>query len=116
MKTLPYYDKIAGMRFIENLYLGEMAGRKAGKLKRKIKKGSLTTGAYVLCLPDDPAEPVEFFQARLLRQDYYKRHEPLIIGLAADEDEAIELVSKIVKDCIVKTGSLRLRQYTESLT
>ena len=109
------YDKIAFMKFIDDLYLGETVEKKHKKIKKKIKKGSLFTGAYVICLPEDSDEPVEFFSSRLLKQDFYKRNEPTVIGIAADEDEAIEVVGDIVKDCIEKTGSLNLRQYTESL-
>ena len=104
------------MKFIENLYLGEIAREKEKKIRKKLKKGSLLTGAYVLCLPEDSSEPVEFYYAGLLKQEYFKRHEPLIIGIAANEDEAVEVVSDMVKDCLLKTGSLNLRKYTESLT
>ncbi len=103
------------MKFIENLYLGGIAVKKCKKIQKKIQKGSCLTGAYVVCIPEDNDEPIEFFNASLLRQDYYKRHEPTVIGIAAGEDEAIELVADIVKDCFLKTGGLRLRQYTESL-
>ncbi|MBR5376856.1 MAG: hypothetical protein IK139_06205 [Lachnospiraceae bacterium] len=103
------------MKFIDRPYFGERVKRKGSRLIKKIRKGSLFTGAYVVCLPESRTSPVEYFSARLLRQDYYKRHEPVVIGIAADEDEAMEVTACIIKDCIEKTGSLDLRSYTESL-
>ncbi len=103
------------MRFIDRLYFGERAKRKSAKLVKKIRKGSRMTGAYVVCLPENRSEPMEFYSARLLLQDYYKTHEPVILGIAADEDEAIEVVNSIIKDCIEKTGSVDVRSFAEGL-
>ncbi len=103
------------MRFIDDLYLGQAVKAKEKRIIKKIKKGSFFTGAYVICLPEKTDEPLEFYSARLLKQDYYKRHEPTIIGIASNEDEAIEVVNDILKDCIKKTGSLNMRSYTEML-
>ncbi|MBQ7463716.1 MAG: hypothetical protein IJS86_02535 [Lachnospiraceae bacterium] len=103
------------MRFIDRLYFGERAKRKSARLVKKIRKGSRMTGAYVVCLPENGSDPMEFFSARLLSQEYYKTHEPVILGIAADEDEAVEVVNSIIKDCIEKTGSVDIRNYTEML-
>ncbi len=103
------------MKFIDDLYLGPRAAKKEKRLIKKIKKGSFFSGAYVICLPEDSNEPLEYIDSRFLSQDYYKRHEPLIIGIAADEDEAMELVNDIIKDCMEKTGSLNVRCFTEEL-
>ncbi|MBO4373586.1 MAG: hypothetical protein J5829_00605 [Lachnospiraceae bacterium] len=103
------------MRFIERLYFGERAKRKSGRLIKRIRKGSRLTGAYVICLSEGSTDPMEFYSARLLSQDYYKTHEPTILGIAADEDEAVEVVSSIIKDCIETTGSLDVRSFTRHL-
>ncbi len=68
------------MKFIDDLYLGQAVKAKEKRIIKKIKKGSFFTGAYVICLPEKTDEPLEFYSARLLKQDYYKRHEPTIIG------------------------------------
>lgn len=104
------------MKFIDNLYYGELVKNKPDRFKKKIKKGSLFTGAYVVCLPENKDEPLEYYSARLLKQDYYKRHDITVLGIAADETEAIGIVNDIVKDCIDKTGTLNLREFAEFLT
>ncbi len=103
------------MKFIDRLYFGEKVKKKGNRIIRKIRKGSFFTGAYVICLPENRTTPVEYYSARLLLQDYYKTHEPTVIGIAADEEEAMEVTADIIKDCMEKTGSLDVRRYTESL-
>ncbi|MCR5650547.1 MAG: hypothetical protein K6F86_05140 [Lachnospiraceae bacterium] len=104
------------MKFIDRLYFGERVQKKGNRIIKKIMKGSFFTGAYVICLPESGESPVEYYSARLLLQDYYKTHEPTILGIAADEEEAMEVTTRIIKDCIEKTGTLDIRSYTESLT
>ena len=103
------------MKFIDSLYFGEKVRKKGNRIIKKIRKGSFFTGAYVICLPESRKVPVEYYSARLLLQDYYKTHEPVIIGIAADEEEAMEVTAVIIKDCMEKTGTLDVRNYTEGL-
>ncbi len=103
------------MKFIDRLYFGEQAKKKGKRIIKKIRKGCFFTGAYVICLPEDRETPVEYYSARLLLQDYYKTHEPTIIGIAADEEEAMEVTAGIIKDFIEETGTLDVRSFTERL-
>ncbi len=104
------------MKFIEKLYLGETVKKKPEKLIRRIRQKKFLLDTYVICLPEGPEDPLEYFNARELNKSYYDRHEPVIIGLAKGEEEAIGIVNRIVKDCIRETGSINLRSYVLSLT
>lgn len=103
------------MKFIEHLYLGETAREKYHRLKWKINHGAGTVDTYVICLPKYSSDPLEYFDAAILRQHYYRKNPPTIIGLAVGEDEAVDVVSTIIKDCMAKTSSLDVRSFVTGL-
>lgn len=111
----PICGKLDGMRFISKLYLGETVQKKQERLVSRLKKHKFLPGTYVICLPEGGSAPLEYMKAGELYKSWYDRHEPWVIGIAGDEDEAIALISQIIKDCMIKTGSLSLRSYAVSL-
>lgn len=94
------------------LYLGEsISEKKLDKIKRKLEKKPLQANVYLLTLAVNPADQIEFYDARQLVQPHYKGYVPYIIGIASDWDEAVLLVERITKECLQERGDCSLREY-----
>lgn len=103
------------MKFIKHPYLGESARESYRKLRWKISHGAGTIDTYVVCMPEYSSDPLEYFNAALLRQHFYRKNPPVVIGIAVGEDEAVSVVEDIINDCMEKTGSLDVRSFVMSL-
>lgn len=95
-----------------NLYLGEgIKRKKLDKLKKQLEKRPLLSGVILITLSRNPADQLEIYEARQLQQRYYQNNPPFVVGLAADRQEAVDLVKLIVQECIDKRGDCALKEY-----
>lgn len=96
------------MKFYKYLYVGD-AVKNPVKVKWKLKHRA-GQQIYVICLARG-SDQLELFHCAYLQQKYYKYHPPVIIGIAADFDEAVQIVIKITQECLDATGSCELKEY-----
>lgn len=96
------------MKFYKYLYIGDTVNDPA-KVKRKLKRhvGQLV---YVICIAKG-ADQLEIFHSAYLKQKYYRLYPPVIVGIAASYDEAVELVVRITRECLDATGGCNLKEY-----
>lgn len=98
--------------YAPNLYLGKsMKPKKVDKIKKKLDKNSFFAKVYLLTFASNPADQLEYFDARWIRFRKYEGYEPYVIGICADEEEALELVETIARECFDKRGDCALREY-----
>ena len=101
--TLTYHPK---------LYLGEgIKRKKLDKLKKRLERRPILSGVTLITLSRNPIDQLEIYEARQLQQSYYKKYPPLVVGLAADRQEAVEIVKLIAQECIDKRGDCALKEY-----
>ena len=101
--TLTYHPK---------LYLGEgIKRKKLDKLKKRLERSPILSGVTLITLSRNPTDQLEIYEARQLQQSYYKKYPPFIVGLAADRQEAVEIVKLIVQECMEKRGDCALKEY-----
>lgn len=94
------------------LYLGEsISEKKLDKIKKKLEKKPLWAGVVLLALAHNPDDQLEFFDARQLAQRCYEGYVPHVVGIAADRDEALALVERIVQECLEERGDCALKEY-----
>lgn len=97
------------MQFFETLYLGQKV-TKVNKIKKQILNRSIFVNAYVITLACNE-DQLEIFDAKVLRQRYYQSNPRTIIGIAADYEEAVELLLEITKDSLTQGYEGRLKQF-----
>lgn len=102
------------MRFAHRVFLGESLKADPSKVIKKIKKRRFLSGTYVICPADNGIDPLEYYDARQLRQSYYDDKELDIVGLAGSEDEALDVVREIY-EASVEYGHESIRSYVEEL-
>ena len=94
------------------LYLGKgIKRKKLDKLKRRLEKRPLLSGVTLITLSRNPIDQLEIYEARQLQQSYYKKYPPFVVGLAADRQDAVEVVRLIVQECMDKRGDCALKEY-----
>lgn len=97
------------MRFFDNLYLGTKVPN-VSKIKRQILNRSLLVKAYVIALANGN-DQLDIFDAKVLRQSYYRYKPRAIVAIAADYDEAVELVIRITQDALRQGYEGRIKEF-----
>jgi len=108
-----FKDKVE-INFKTSLYLSDsISDKKLPKVKDKISKGK---GSYkVILISDKEDENFDIVSASNLKSRIWEGKIPTACGIADDEDEAFELVTKITEDCLKARGDLELKEYICSL-
>ncbi|MCQ2754689.1 MAG: hypothetical protein MJ231_06545 [bacterium] len=100
------------LSFYPSLYIGKsIKPKKVDKIKRKLAKKPLLCSQFLITIASNPKDQLDIFSARQLVQSYYDKYPPYIIGIAADYDEAVEIVELIVKECYLNRGDYSLREF-----
>lgn len=98
--------------FHNRLYLGEsIEEKKLDKIKKRLEKKPLAANVYLIVPAHNPVDQLEFFDAKQLIQPHYKDAVFEVIGIAADQKEAMMVIEQIVVDCLRERGDCKLREY-----
>ena len=96
------------MKFYKYLYIGDTVTDPA-KVKWKLKHHA-GTQVYVVSIAAG-ADQLELFHAAYLKQLYYRYQPPIIVGIASNYDEAVDIIIKITQECVDATGTCNLKEY-----
>lgn len=96
------------MKFYKYLYIGDTV-KEPNKIKRKLKRHAGLM-IYIICIAQG-ADQLEIFHSAYLKQKYYRYHPPVIVGIASNYEEAVEIIVRITKECLKKTGGCNLKEY-----
>ncbi len=96
------------MKFYKALYIGDTV-KEPDKIKKKLKKHE-GTFVYVITIATGP-DQLEIYHSGYLKQKYYRKHPPIIIGIASDYKEAVDIVVQITQECLETTGNCNLKEY-----
>lgn len=100
------------LNFSDRLYLGEsIAEKKLDKIKKTLEKNPLLANVYLIVPASNPDDQLDVFDAKALAQSFYRNSSFLVVGIAADYAEALQLVEQIVRECLQERGDCKLREY-----
>lgn len=102
------------MKFLKKIYLGTSIKKKKKKIIWKLKTHATLLDVYVFALPADGTE-LEYFNSCYLKQKYYLRNKPLIVGIAQGLDEVEDILEQLLKDSFQKSGTYDINAYVHSL-
>lgn len=80
------------------------------KVIRKLKQGRKQLKVFLLVLSGENYQ-LEIYHNIFLQQWYYKENPPLIIGIAGNHEEALDLVCQITGEALEKLGRADLKSY-----
>lgn len=101
------------MVFSRQLYLGNGIKHPA-VIKHKLRSRRLVKGTYVLRIAENNTDYLEILDASYYLQPVAHLEKNYIVGFAASYEEALELVEKMLQDCLEQTGEANLRAYLMS--
>ncbi|WMC92847.1 hypothetical protein [Kineothrix sp. MB12-C1] len=79
-------------------------------MKWKLRYGALQPNIYVITLAKG-SDQLEIYHSIFLRQKYYRKHPPYIIGICKGYEEALDTVIGIVQAAIEKSGSPDIKKF-----
>lgn len=97
------------MKFYKNLYLGDTI-KNPNKVKWKLRLGSVQPTIYVIVLSKG-RDQMEIYHSGFLRQKYYRKHPPYIIGISSGYEEAVDIVVKIIQEALQASGSPDIKKF-----
>ncbi len=108
------FHKDITLEYRPRLYLSEgLTEKDLRRLKRSIAGGKGSCAVILLSEnADDMLDIVTPFQLKL---PVWKDKKPVVAGIAGKKDEAAELVTTIIQDCLDIRGDLNVKEYICSL-
>ena len=103
------------MKWYKNLYVGESIEHKKKKVIWKIKHNAGMLHTYVITFPSNPDNLLDIIPTTDLMQKTYPKDKLMVIGIAGDYDEALELTRQIVDETYHETGRVDVYNYLKSL-
>jgi|GEM_PF-4326173 len=98
------------MNYYKNLYIGESIKEKKTEILNKLEMNKPILQLYVITLAKAKHNHLEFTKSLLWRESSFKE-ELLIVGLAGDYKEAVQLIAKIVEEVHMMTNEVNIRKY-----
>ena len=99
------------LEWYKELYVGENARKNVSKVQRKLNHGKFHKGMFLITYASNPQNLLEIIGTEQLVQKTVYRRCPMIVGIAADRDEALLLVQQIVEETYAKQKDADVRRY-----
>lgn len=100
------------MVWLDDLFVGEsISSRRQKKIIRKVKKRSVFNAAYLLTLSSNPDNLIDIIHTQVVRQRNYPKKDMVVIGLAGNYEEAMQLAGEILSGLYAAQGDFRLREF-----
>ena len=99
------------VRWSEKLYIGGQAEKNYRKIQKKLEKGKLVTGFFLITKPSNESNLFDILPTTELLFPYYKRQELQVYGLAKGKEEAKELVVSMLEAVYRETNGLCCKEY-----
>ena len=98
------------MRFYKKLYTSPSLQKKKRRLVWNLKLGKTMPFVYVITLSEQN-DLMDIYHNTILKQSYYKKNPPYVVGIAESYTSAISLVQDILLDVNAKTGGYDIKTF-----
>lgn len=98
------------MHFYRQLYVSPFLEKKKRQIIWKLKAHKIMPSVYIIAIADNQ-DLMEIYHNSLLKQPYYRKNPPYIIGIAESYNSAIELVQSILMDVKANTGNYDIKDF-----
>ena len=100
------------LKYHRRLYLGTgILESKLDKIKKTLEKHPLRSNVFLIVISRNASDQLEIFSAKQLVQNYYNKYPVYVIGIASDYEDAVEMIEKIVQECLKARGDCALKEY-----
>lgn len=99
------------MKWRKNLYIGKSVKKHTGRIRKRLESGKTDVGHYLITFAENEKDQLDIINTIFLISEKRREELPEIIGIAGSEEEAIELVEQMIRDCLKSTGSADVRKW-----
>lgn len=99
------------MQFHDDMFVGEHARKHKQQLLWNLKRGKRQKDLYVITLADGKGRILELYHGDALQIRYFRNSERVIVGLAVGQEEAEQVLLRLVDTVYRETGGLNMNQY-----
>ena len=101
-----------GIMYHPTLYLGgSIRKEKLDRIKKKLERRPGFSGVFLISISRNASDQLDIYEARQLCQSYYRKYPPFVVGIAGSREEALQLVERMVTDCLRDRGDCALKEY-----
>lgn len=86
------------VQWAKHIYMGERIRKRSTRYMHRIETGHRMAGLYVITLSPHPDNQLEILQAMELYQPIERERLSMIVGLAYDYAEAMDILYRIIED------------------
>ncbi|MDD3277459.1 MAG: hypothetical protein PHG16_01050 [Lachnospiraceae bacterium] len=101
------------IQWYKYLYVGNNLKKKEKKIRKKLEQKKLLPGVQLITYASNPKNQLDLIPAVCIRQHALYDTLPVIVGIASDPDEAVEMIRTIAEEVYEKTGDCQIRFYLE---
>ena len=99
------------LQWSEDLYIGSTLCKGIRKIQRKLNRGRIVPGIYLITASANPRHLLEILPAMMVCQKSVYKGCSKIYGMARGKEEALELVCQMVQETYQNTGGFQIEQY-----
>lgn len=100
-------------KWYKELYIGKHAKKRIDRIRSRIDRGKRLPQIWLISLAANGRDQLDIFDARNLYQPAFRSRCPMIVGVAADYGEALELVIRMADDVYRSRGDGNIRAWVE---
>ncbi len=101
------------LKWYSNLYVGEQAQKNISRVKCRLNLGKMQMGMFLITYASNPENLLEIIATEQLLQRTVYRRCPLIVGVGASREEALQIVLQIVEETYAAQGDADVRRYLQ---
>ena len=98
------------MYFYKDLFVGESVRGKEKEICKKLKRGAGMLNVHVIVL-NSGRDLFDIYHCAFFKQRAFRRRPICVVGLAGSYDEAVSMVTDIVRDIYQKEGNTDIKAY-----
>lgn len=99
------------MRYLKKLYISEGLKGREKEVIRHLENGDFQFRVYLIALPEKEENQLEIYHSAMLLQEWYRKKDVFVAGIAKGYEEALALVREITQETYENTGDVKIRQY-----
>ncbi len=98
------------LKWHKHYYTGSSV-KNSSRIRRRLEHGKPVPGIYLITLSDNPRNLLEILPALTLVQESAADMCPEIVGIAKGKEEAMELITDMIRTILMKPVNLIVKEY-----
>ena len=99
------------MKYFRYMWVSSSLDERRAELFRQLNENTVPEEVFLIGIPEENTHLLNIYPGEILKKNYYRESDELVIGLAGAKDEAEKLAGGIIRLVHEKTGGFDIRAY-----